>query len=217
MPAAVARLAALGVRPAGHPLRGIRYLDASHRADARFRRGDGLGVRRTTLHAALAARAAALGDPGPAGPGDVRSPSRRRRGHGGGPAGPLPGRRRRAALDDPPGLRRWTRRAPAIRGSACAGTTGWRRGPTWSRCTGRRGPRRTSRRSPTTWSASPSWAARTATSRPGSRLPRAARAAGRGRAWPARCAARARCGRTCRRRSAAASCSSVTRPAISTR
>ncbi len=60
MPSAVARLAALGVRPAGHPLRGIRYLDASHRADARFRHGDGLGVRRTTLHAALAVRAAEL-------------------------------------------------------------------------------------------------------------------------------------------------------------
>lgn len=63
MPAAVTRLAALGVRPAGHPLRGIRYLDASHRADARFRHGDGLGVRRTTLHAALAARAAELSIP----------------------------------------------------------------------------------------------------------------------------------------------------------
>jgi flavin-dependent dehydrogenase len=63
MPAAVRRLAALGVRPAGHPLRGIRYLDAGHRADALFRHGDGLGVRRTTLHAALAARAAELSVP----------------------------------------------------------------------------------------------------------------------------------------------------------
>lgn len=60
MPAAVSRLAALGVRPAGRPLRGIRYLDGSHRADARLRHGHGLGVRRTTLHAALAARAAEL-------------------------------------------------------------------------------------------------------------------------------------------------------------
>lgn len=60
MPAAVVRLAAIGVRPAGHPLRGIRYLDAGHRADALFRRGNGLGVRRSTLHAALMARAAAL-------------------------------------------------------------------------------------------------------------------------------------------------------------
>jgi flavin-dependent dehydrogenase len=63
MPAAVRRLAALGVTPDGHPLRGIRYLDAAHRADAPFRHGDGLGVRRTVLHAALAARAAALGIP----------------------------------------------------------------------------------------------------------------------------------------------------------
>ena len=63
MPAAVSRLAAIGVRPAGHPLRGIRYLDAGHRADALFRRGDGLGVRRTELHAALAARAAELAIP----------------------------------------------------------------------------------------------------------------------------------------------------------
>ncbi|HEY7263850.1 MAG TPA: NAD(P)/FAD-dependent oxidoreductase [Trebonia sp.] len=63
MPSAVTRLAALGVRPAGHPLRGIRYLDASHRVDAPFRHGDGLGIRRTTLHAALAARAAELSIP----------------------------------------------------------------------------------------------------------------------------------------------------------
>jgi flavin-dependent dehydrogenase len=63
MPAAVRRLAALGVAPDGHPLRGIRYLDAAHQADAPFSRGDGLGVRRTVLHAALAARAAALGIP----------------------------------------------------------------------------------------------------------------------------------------------------------
>ena len=61
MPAAVRRLAALGVTPSGHPIRGIRYLDGRHRADARFRHGDGLGVRRTVLHAALASRAAALG------------------------------------------------------------------------------------------------------------------------------------------------------------
>jgi flavin-dependent dehydrogenase len=63
MPAAVRRLAALGVAPDGHPLRGIRYLDARHRAEALFRHGDGLGVRRTVLHAALAERASALGIP----------------------------------------------------------------------------------------------------------------------------------------------------------
>ena len=60
MPSAVARLAAIGVHPSGHPLRGIRYLDSRHRADALFSRGPGLGVRRTALHAALAARAAQL-------------------------------------------------------------------------------------------------------------------------------------------------------------
>jgi flavin-dependent dehydrogenase len=63
MPAAVRRLATLGVTPDGHPLRGIRYLDAAHQADAPFRHGDGRGIRRTVLHAALAARAAALGIP----------------------------------------------------------------------------------------------------------------------------------------------------------
>jgi flavin-dependent dehydrogenase len=61
MPAALPRLADLGVPVAGHPIRGIRYLDSSHRVDAPFRRGDGRGVRRTELHAALSARAAALG------------------------------------------------------------------------------------------------------------------------------------------------------------
>jgi flavin-dependent dehydrogenase len=63
MPAAVRRLAALGVHPAGYPLHGIRYLDSSHHADAVFRRGHGLGVRRTALHAALTARAAQLAIP----------------------------------------------------------------------------------------------------------------------------------------------------------
>jgi flavin-dependent dehydrogenase len=60
MPAAVERLAALGVHPAGHPLRGIRYVDPRHRADAVFRGRGGLGVRRTALHDALADRTAKL-------------------------------------------------------------------------------------------------------------------------------------------------------------
>jgi 2-polyprenyl-6-methoxyphenol hydroxylase-like FAD-dependent oxidoreductase len=63
MPAAVARLADLGVQAAGHPIRGIRYLDARHRADAPFTHGNGLGVRRTDLHTALSARAAELAIP----------------------------------------------------------------------------------------------------------------------------------------------------------
>jgi flavin-dependent dehydrogenase len=61
MPGAVARLALLGVRPAGQPLAGIRYLDGTHEAQAPFRRGPGLGVRRTTLHAALREAVAAAG------------------------------------------------------------------------------------------------------------------------------------------------------------
>ena len=61
MPAAVQRLAAIGVRPAGHVIGGIRYLDDRHSVDAPFAAGTGLGVRRTVLHAALARRAAALG------------------------------------------------------------------------------------------------------------------------------------------------------------
>lgn len=68
MPSAVERLAALGVRPEGHPLRGIRYTGSGHTgsghtADALFRGGGGLGVRRTVLHAALSARVTALGIP----------------------------------------------------------------------------------------------------------------------------------------------------------
>ena len=61
MPAAVARLAEIGVAPPGRPFRGIRYVDPRHQAQALFRDGTGLGVRRTALHAALAARAAQLG------------------------------------------------------------------------------------------------------------------------------------------------------------
>jgi flavin-dependent dehydrogenase len=62
MPGAVQELARLGVRPEGHALRGIRYLDGGRAAEADFRHGEGLGVRRTTLHAALleAARAAGV-------------------------------------------------------------------------------------------------------------------------------------------------------------
>jgi flavin-dependent dehydrogenase len=66
MPGALPRLAALGIDVtglAGHPIRGIRYLDARHSADALFRRGNGLGVRRLELHAALTARVASLGIP----------------------------------------------------------------------------------------------------------------------------------------------------------
>jgi flavin-dependent dehydrogenase len=57
MPGGLAELTSLGVDPAGMPFRGIAYLSEHRRAEARFRNGPGRGVRRTTLHAALAARA----------------------------------------------------------------------------------------------------------------------------------------------------------------
>ncbi|GHJ41389.1 NAD(P)/FAD-dependent oxidoreductase [Streptomyces sp. TS71-3] len=63
MPPAVRSLAELGVTLRGQPVRGIRYVDARHQAEARFRGLPGVGVRRTDLHAALARRAAELGVP----------------------------------------------------------------------------------------------------------------------------------------------------------
>ncbi|KZM36420.1 3-(3-hydroxy-phenyl)propionate/3-hydroxycinnamic acid hydroxylase [Oerskovia enterophila] len=61
MPGALRALQALDVDPDGHVLRGISYRDAHRHADHLFTEGQGKGVRRTTLHAALAERAAALG------------------------------------------------------------------------------------------------------------------------------------------------------------
>ncbi len=63
MPGAVRAARRLGIDLPGQPLRGIRYLDGEHRAEAPFHVGPGLGVRRTALHAAFAERAAALGVP----------------------------------------------------------------------------------------------------------------------------------------------------------
>jgi flavin-dependent dehydrogenase len=57
MPGGLAELASLGVDPAGMPFHGIAYVSEHRRAQARFRNGPGRGVRRTTLHAALQARA----------------------------------------------------------------------------------------------------------------------------------------------------------------
>jgi flavin-dependent dehydrogenase len=57
MPGGLSELTSLGVDPAGMPFRGIAYVNERRRAEARFRGGPGRGVRRTTLHAALAARA----------------------------------------------------------------------------------------------------------------------------------------------------------------
>jgi flavin-dependent dehydrogenase len=61
MPSALAELAALGVEVGGRPFVGIRYQRDGLHAEARFRAGPGRGVRRTELHAALAARAEAAG------------------------------------------------------------------------------------------------------------------------------------------------------------
>jgi flavin-dependent dehydrogenase len=61
MPGAVPALERLGVRPRGHPLRGVDYRDGVRHAAHRFMAGNGLGVRRTTLHAALQERAEELG------------------------------------------------------------------------------------------------------------------------------------------------------------
>jgi flavin-dependent dehydrogenase len=57
MPGGLAELASLGIDPPGLPFRGIAYLSEHRRAEAHFRDSAGRGVRRTTLHAALAARA----------------------------------------------------------------------------------------------------------------------------------------------------------------
>ncbi|WP_345696295.1 NAD(P)/FAD-dependent oxidoreductase [Kitasatospora terrestris] len=63
MPSAVRPLRELGVELRGRPFHGIRYVEAdgARCAEARFTAGPGLGVRRTELQAALAARAAELG------------------------------------------------------------------------------------------------------------------------------------------------------------
>jgi flavin-dependent dehydrogenase len=61
MPAAVGALRDLGVDLDGHPIVGVRYVAGARTAQARFRRGDGLGVRRTVLHEALRARAWSAG------------------------------------------------------------------------------------------------------------------------------------------------------------
>lgn len=53
MPGGVAALHRLGVRPAGMPFRGIRYVDERNCATADFPDATGLGLRRVALHRAL--------------------------------------------------------------------------------------------------------------------------------------------------------------------
>lgn len=57
MPGGLTALAELGVDPVGMPFKGIAYFDDSRRVEGCFPNGVGRGVRRTTLHAAMAARA----------------------------------------------------------------------------------------------------------------------------------------------------------------
>jgi flavin-dependent dehydrogenase len=61
MPGALALLRSWDVDPSGHVLAGISYRQGERHADHRFRGEVGRGVRRTTLHAALQARALAAG------------------------------------------------------------------------------------------------------------------------------------------------------------
>lgn len=61
LPGALPLLARLGVDPDGVPLRGVSYRSGTRQADHLFRGSPGRGVRRTTLHDALSARAGELG------------------------------------------------------------------------------------------------------------------------------------------------------------
>lgn len=61
MPHTIIQLEKIGVVLHGRPLRGITYLDGSRRAEADFRSGKGMGVRRTALSEALHDAAADAG------------------------------------------------------------------------------------------------------------------------------------------------------------
>lgn len=61
MPGGVQALAALGVRPPGQDLVGIRYVSGANQAQAEFGHGPGRGVRRTGLHGALRSAVADAG------------------------------------------------------------------------------------------------------------------------------------------------------------
>ena len=61
MPGALVALDRLGAPVEGFRFAGIRYVASGSVADHRFRAGPGLGVRRTSLHRALAGRARELG------------------------------------------------------------------------------------------------------------------------------------------------------------
>lgn len=61
MPGALPLLARLGVEVEGHPLRGITYRQGGRSVTHRFSGAQGRGVRRTSLHESLGARADELG------------------------------------------------------------------------------------------------------------------------------------------------------------
>ena len=61
MPHTVKQLETLGVSLHGKAFRGITYLDSTHRVQANFRSGQGLGMRRTALSDALHEAASAAG------------------------------------------------------------------------------------------------------------------------------------------------------------
>src|ERR1019366_1159039 len=61
MPGALPMLERLGVNPEGMPIRGITYNQGARSVTHRFTGPPGRGVRRTTLHSALSARADELG------------------------------------------------------------------------------------------------------------------------------------------------------------
>ena len=61
MPGAIPLLARLGVKAPGRPIVGISYRSRTLHVEHRFTDGTGLGVRRTTLSAALSGRADQLG------------------------------------------------------------------------------------------------------------------------------------------------------------
>lgn len=141
MPGGVAALMALGVDVAGRELRGIRYLDATRRAEAGFCDGTGLGIRRTTLHAALHQRARELGVEMVTGKvSEVRQSADQVVAAG------MTARWLIAAdgLHSPCAAAwGWPFRIARRDGTGCAGTTAWNRGRTSSRCTGPPTARRT--------------------------------------------------------------------------
>ena len=119
MPAAVAAAGADRRRAGRAPAARDPLPGRDARADALFRRGAGLGVRRTALHARARGAGRGARRPGAAGEGRRRRPGRPRA-YGGRAAGPLPGGRRRPALGDPAGLRPGS--GPAAGASAGTGS-----------------------------------------------------------------------------------------------